>query len=92
VSTNNSDSELDNEQEHNIDDEDINKILLFSLFFPNNSIIKKKIQIRSHSANNEIDGISKENWKLLEKVKLIQRRDYIKVKGKNSLRFVYYYF
>lgn len=32
------------------------------------------------STSSNIDGISRENWKLLEKVKVTQRQDHLKVK------------
>lgn len=66
VSTNNSDNEIENEVEneadHPIEDEDINEA-------------EEKIE---NPKEKEIDGISQENWRLLEKVKSTQRQDHLK--------------
>lgn len=72
MSTNNSDNETENETDNPIDDEDINEA-------------EEKIENskgdqhqQQHQQQKEIDGISKENWRLLEKVKSTQRQDHLK--------------
>jgi len=64
VSTNNSDNEIDNDENQEHDDEDIHES-------------EEQIKINGQKSK-EVDGISNENWKLLEKVKSIQRQDHLK--------------
>lgn len=68
VSTNNSDNEIDNDNDidndHHMGDEDMNEC-------------EEKID-QIYKKDNNIDGISKENWSLLEKVKSTQRQDHLK--------------
>lgn len=62
VSTNNSDNEADNDDD--MCDEDIHEC-------------EEKID-QIYKKDNDIDGISKDNWNLLEKVKSTQRKDHMK--------------
>lgn len=72
VSTNNSDNEMenendmdnDNDNEHQTGYEDIHEC-------------EEKID-QIYKKENNIDGISKDNWNLLEKVKSTQRQDHLK--------------
>lgn len=71
MSINNSDNELENEADLDADmnhtqheDEDINE--------PDEYMYKKE--------EKDIDGISKENWVVLEKVKSTQRQEHMKVR------------
>jgi len=66
VSTNNSDNEIDNDidNEQHMGDEDMHEC-------------EEKIE-HIYKKDNDIDGISKKNWSLLEKVKSTQRHDHMK--------------
>jgi hypothetical protein len=84
ASTVNSDEEkeLVVDDEHEIDDEGINeeKVEMYCLerYFLKNkhnskSLINFLIKIRKEDEIVEVDGISRDNWKLLEKVKSVQK-------------------
>lgn len=69
VSTNNSDNEIENDEHDNMDshmdgEEDLHEC-------------EEKID-QLYKRDNDVDGISQENWSLLEKVKSTQRKDHLK--------------
>lgn len=72
VSTNNSDNENEDieSDENPIDDDDINDT---EMVVPSAMAIEAQ-----HKKQKEIDGISNDNWKLLEKVKTTQLQDHLK--------------
>jgi hypothetical protein len=76
VSINNSDNELENDQE----------TLEHESLIEEEDIHAKDEKLKAGSAvsggtleNKDIDGISKENWIVLEKIKSVQREDHLKV-------------